>query len=415
MLVLLRSSKPLCALGLLLVAGCSGSGKSSTPPPAARSVAAQVPPVTIARNAQTGTPVMTQFAANGPANPASGGNNAPDASAVSISIPISPGAGYAGTHGKRVLIDEAGTLLVMDPDGANRRKIAENAGAAAFSPDGNLVAYADKQGVYVLSLLDGQSVSLAKFTEGDVSSSSVAWSPDQKHLAYDGGVRMKSWDLFLASYPPAGDAPRNLGHWYESVSFSPNGKFIVHPSFDETGAPGPPAILETVNVETGKRETIYKGITTIWEAKYSPDGSSIAFMMTDPKDDESQNDSGGAVIDLWILHLDSKKAERIMRGVYDFDWSPDGRFLAIGTGSEEGDYPPDDAAVFISSADGKVQFQLSKDGPSLRAMFSPDSKEVMFVDFNDSRLVIGDLATRKLIPLPGLGRGGGLYVVCDWK
>ena len=114
---------------------------------------------------------MTQFAANGPANPASGGNNAPDASAVSISISISPGAGDAGTHGKRVLIDEAGTLLVMDPDGANRRKIAENAGAAAFSPDGNLVAYADKQGVYVLSLLDGQSVSLAKFTEGDVSSS----------------------------------------------------------------------------------------------------------------------------------------------------------------------------------------------------------------------------------------------------
>jgi len=37
------------------------------------------------------------------------------------------------------------------------------------------------------------------------------------------------------------------------------------------------------------------------------------------------------------------------------------------------------------------------------------------VDFNDSRLVIGDLATRKLIPLPGLGPGGGLYVVCDWK
>jgi Tol biopolymer transport system component len=412
MMILLRSSKPLCALGLLLAAGCSGSGKSSTPPPAARSITAQLPAVTIARNAPTGTPVMTQFAANGPANRASD-RNAPDASAIGIRIPTSAAAGVAGTHGKQVLIDEAGTLLVMDPDGANRRKIAENAGAAAFSPDGNLVAYADKQGVYVLSLLDGQSVSLAKITEGHVDS--VAWSPDQKDLAFDVEVRMKSWDLFVASYPPAGDAPRNLGHWYETLSFSPNGKFIVHPAFDETGPPGPPAILETVNVETGKRETIYKGITTIWEAKYSPDGSSIAFMMTDPKDDESENDSGGAVVDLWILHLDSKKAERIMRGVYDFDWSPDGRFLAIGTGSEEGDYPPDDAAVFISSADGKDQFQLSKDGPSLRAKFSPDSKEVMFVDFNDSRLVIGDLATRKLIPLTGLGRGGGLYAVYGWK
>ena len=357
---------------------------------------------------------MTQFAANVPANRASGGN-APDANAITTSISTSPGAGDAGTPGKRVLIDENGTLLLTTPDGANRRKIAENAGAAAFSPDGNLVAYADKQGVHVLSLLDGQSVSLAEFTEGDVFYG-MAWSPDQKHLAYDGGVRMKSWDLFLASYPPAGDTPRNLGQWYESISFSPDGKFIVHPSFNPTGPPGQPDILETVNVETGKRETIYKGVTTIWEAKYAPDGSSIAFMMTDPADDESQNDSGGAVIDLWILHLDSKKAERIMRGVYDFDWSPDARSLAIGKGSEEGDYPPDDAAVLISSVDGKDQFQLSeKNAPSMRAIFSPDSKEVIFVDFNDSCLVIGDLATRKLIPLPGLGPGGGQYTVYDWK
>lgn len=410
MLVLLRSSTPLCALALLLVAGCSGNAKSATPPPAARSVTTQPPPPTIVRSAPAGTPVMTQFAANGPANPASG-RNAPDASAISIGISTSPGAGDAGTHGKRVLINDAGTLLVMDPDSANRRKIAENAGAPAFSPDGNLVAYADKQGVYVFSLLDGQSVRLA-VTEADVSS--VAWSPDQKHVAFD-GMSKQGWNLFLASYPPAGDAPRSLGHWWESVSFSPNGKFIVHPARDPTGPPGQRDILETVNVESGKRETIYKGPTSIWEAKYAPVGSNIAFMMTDPEDDESQNDSGGAVIDLWILHLDSKKAERIMRGVYDFDWSPDARFLAIGTGSEEGDYPPGDAAVFISSADGKDQFQLSKNGPSLHAIFSPDSKEVIFTDFNDSRLVLGDLATRKLTPLTATTPGGADCVACGWK
>ena len=411
MLVLFRSSKPLCALALLLVAGCSGGGKSSTPPPAARSATAQPPPVTIVRGGPTGTPVATQSAANGLANPASD-RNAPDASAVSIGISTSPGAGDAGTRGKRILIEEAATLLVTDPDGANRRKIVENASAAAFSPDGNLVAYADKQGVYVLSLLDGQSVSLAKVIEGQVDN--LAWSPDQKHLAFYMATSPKNWNLLLASYPPAGDAPRNLGPWYESISFSPNGKFIVHPSFDPSGAPGPPDILETVNVETGKRESIYRGATTIWEAKYSPDGSSIAFLMTDPKDNLSERDSGGAVTDLWILHLDSKKAEKIMPGAWDFDWSPDGRFLAIGTGTEAGDYPPDDGAVFISSADGKDQFQLSKNAPSMRARFSPDSKQVIFKDFYGSGLVVGDLATRKLIPVTGFGPGGD-YVVYDWK
>jgi len=315
--------------------------------------------------------------------------------------------------GKHVLIEEGARLFVQDPEGTNRRKIAENVDAAALSGDGNLVAYADQKGVYVFSLLDGRSVTLAPLTEGNVNG--LAWSPDQKVLAYDLGVPMKSWDLFVATYPPNGGTPRNLGHWYETMSFSPDGKFIVHPSFDQTGPPGPPNILETVNVETGKRETIYKGITTIWEAKYSPDGSSIAFLMSDPEDNERESDVGGSVSDLWLLRLDSKKAVKIMPGVFDFDWSPDGRFLAIGTGTDVGDYPPDDGAVFISSVDGKEQFQLSKNAPSLRAKFSPDSKEVMFVDFNASRFVIGDIATRRLNPVAGSGTGGYEYVVCDWK
>jgi Tol biopolymer transport system component len=314
--------------------------------------------------------------------------------------------------GKHVLIRESDTLFVEDPDGTNRRKIAENAEAAALSRDGNLVAFVADKCVYVFSLLDSQSVTVAHLTDGSVHT--LAWSPDQKHLAYDLDVPKKTWELFLASYPPAGDSPRSLGHWYETISFSPNGKFIVHPSFDATGPPGPPDILETVNVETGKRETIYKGITTIWDAEFSPDGSTIAFMMTDPADD-SERDSGGSVCDLWLLNLDSKKAVKIMAGVFDFDWSPDGRFLAVGKGSDEGDYPPGDAAVFISSVDGKDQFQISKNAPSMGAKFSPDSKEVMFVEFNAPRFVIGDISTRKLSPVAGSGASGYAYVVCDWK
>jgi WD40 repeat protein len=315
--------------------------------------------------------------------------------------------------GKHILVEEAGTLFVQDPDGANRRKIAENAGAAVLSPDANLVAYVAGKAMHVFSLLDGQTVTVAQLPDGFVNT--LVWSPDQKHLAYDVEVRMKSWDLFLASYPPAGDSPRNLGHWYESISFSPNGKFIVHPAFDSTGPPGPPNILETVNVETGKRETIYKGATTIWNARYSPDGSIIAFVMTDPEVDLSDWDSGGAVTDLWLLRLDTKKAEKIMAGVFDFDWSPDGRFLAIGTGTDVGDYPPDDGAVFISSVDGKDQFQISKNAPSMGAKFSPDSKEVIFLDYNASRLVIADLATRKLTPMPAYGPREYGYAVYDWK
>lgn len=70
----------------------------------------------------------------------------------------------AKTRGKRVLIKQSGTLFVTDPDGVNQRRIAENIWAAALSPDGNLVSYADKKGVHVFSLLDSQSVTLARLT-----------------------------------------------------------------------------------------------------------------------------------------------------------------------------------------------------------------------------------------------------------
>jgi hypothetical protein len=39
----------------------------------------------------------------------------------------------------------------------------------------------------------------------------------------------------------------------------------------------------------------------------------------------------------------------------------------------------------------------------------------MFVEFNASRFVIGDLATRKLTPQAVSGPRGDEYIVCDWK
>ena len=332
---------------------------------------------------------------------------------VLVGVPIRSLSAYdAKTRGQRILVEESDTLFVMNPDGTDRHKVAENVTAAALSGDGNLVSYADHKGVYVFSLADDQSSTVALLTEGSVDD--LAWSPDQKHLAYDVGVPKKSLDLFLASYPPSGVAPRNLGHWYESISFSPNGKFIVHPAFDETNK----HILETVNVETAKRETIYKATDTIWAARYAPGGSSIAFTMakTVPRThDDDEPECGGPNLDLWVLPLDSKQPVKIMEKAFAFDWSPDGRFLAIDRGTEDCGYPPGDSAVFISSLDQKVQFQLSKDAPSMGAVFSPDSKYVMFIDSDGSHLVVGDVSTRKLSPLPRASTHGFTYLVYGWK
>jgi len=157
----------------------------------------------------------------------------------------------------------------------------------------------------------------------------------------------------------------------------------------------------------------------IWNAQYAPDGSRIAFLMTRTEpggEGDDDEDCRGPDRDLWVLPLASKRPRKIMDGVFAFDWSSDGQFLAIDKGTQDCGYPPGDGAVFISSSDGKVQFQLSKEAPSMGAKFSPDSKKVMFVDFvNASRLVIGDLATRKLTPLSDSSCVAGDCAVYDWK
>ena len=317
--------------------------------------------------------------------------------------------------GERILISESTALFAIDPSGSSRQKIADKVDAVALSRDANLVAYADHHGVYVFSFTDNRTLTLTQLAEGRVNN--LAWSPDQKFVAYDLGVPMKSVDLFIASYPPNGEPPRDLGPWYETLSISPDAKFIVHPTLEVSNRAR--SNLEAVNVQTGKREMIYQAVDVIWRATYSPDGSSIAFLMTHPgtpapaSDDEPE--CGGPDLDLWLLPLDSKKPQHIMAKVYNFEWSPDSRFLAIETGSEECDYPPDDAAVFISSADGKDQFQISKNAPSVGPIFSPDSKRVAFAESNAYQLVIGDISTRALIPLLKAEPRGFPPAACDWK
>ena len=133
--------------------------------------------------------------------------------------------------------------------------------------------------------------------------------------------------------------------------------------------------------------------------------------------DDDEPECGGPQTDLWILPLESKTPVKIMDRAFDFEWSPDGRWLAIEQGTDDCTYPPGDAAVLISSPDGKQQFQISKNAPSIRARFSPDSKRVMFVEFDAGRFVIGDLKTRELTTLADDDRRTGTYAlwICDWK
>lgn len=325
----------------------------------------------------------------------------------------------------RILFATFDGVYVTGAGRSTRLPLAKDSGAVALSPDGDLVAYADGKAVRVMSLVNGHSLTLVNLKAGRIGG--VVWSPTQKAVAYvvQGG---NSEDLFLVAYPPRNEPPRNLGHWYETISFSPDGRSIVHPAF---AAGKTTHVLEAVNVETGKREVLFEApeLRSIFEAQYSPDGSHIAFIMSQPPPPASPDDEpdcGGPELHLWILAVGSKLPTEIDLGrvqkewtnVKDFSWSPDGKLLAVGIGTVDCDYPGAANGVLVTSVDQKRQFQLSRGAQSLRAMFSPDGKGVVFTEYSDEgthpQLMIGDLATRKLTPVAHT-RSDEVPTAIGWK
>ncbi len=326
---------------------------------------------------------------------------------------------------ERILFATFDGVYVTGAGGSTRQLLAKDSGAVALSPDGNLVAYADEKVVRVMSLVNGHSLMLVNLRAGRVGG--VAWSPTQKAVAYvvQGG---NSEDLFLVAYPPRNEPPRNLGHWYESISFSPDGRSIVHPAF---AAGKTNHVLEAVTVETGQREVLFEApeLRSIFEAQYSPDGSHIAFIMSQPPPPASPDDGpdcGRPELHLWILAVGSKspveidlsRVQKEWTNAKDFSWSPDGKLLAVGIGTVDCDYPGTANGVFVTSVDQKRQFKLSRGAQSLRATFSPDGKRVVFTEYSDEgthpQLMIGELATRKLTPV-GHTRSDEVPTAIGWK
>jgi Tol biopolymer transport system component len=234
--------------------------------------------------------------------------------------------------------------------------------------------------------------------------------------------------LFLADYPPRNEPPRNLGPWYETISFSPDGTFLLHPAFL---AGKTTHILEVVHVHSGKRDLVFQApdLRHIFDAEYSPDGSHIAFTLSQPPPPasrEEEPDCSEPELHLWVLAVNSKslveidlsRVQKEWTNVKDFAWSPDGKFLAVGIGTVDCDYPGTANGVFITSLDQKVQFKLSRGQQSLGALFAPDGKQVVFTDYGDygthPQLVIGELATRKLTPIPTT-RSDEVPTALDWK
>ena len=346
------------------------------------------------------------------------------------------GATDAGNLVVRTVNDN---LVIIHPDGT-QEQISSEASSAVISPDHRAIAFTvvhmqqvpapeswrvDAK-LLVMTLSTRVITELAHPPAGPAGTGfdQVAWTPDGSAVAYESIARGNGGmenDLFLAPFPPERGPVRNLGHWYQGFSFSPDGKHIVH-------AINSPFALEVLDVATGTRTLLHKASNVVWDAKFSPDGKFIAYRKTvgaarpvqGSDDDEPDCGSPNTELRLYSLIDGSDAAVSIPKAppsVYNFSWSPDSRRLAIELGTEDCGSPSGDAAVFVSSVDQKVQMQISTSSPSVQPAFSPDGSAIAFVDSSQvpARLFRYDLASKTRSVIRRASTKENDYRLLEWK
>ena len=329
----------------------------------------------------------------------------------------------------KLLVENIGTLLLIAPEGA-QTLVAKQSIAGVLSPDGKYLAFitgvwppqpaAREQKLVVKALPAGPESEITKLPVGS-SFQHLEWMPDGRAIAYDAIVQ-GSDDLYIVPVLPAPGQPRKLGEWYQGISVSPDGARMVH----AVNRPEPG--LEAVELASGKRTMIHRTKGIVWDARYSPGGKYIAYIMTirnPPVTKEEEPDCTPPTLGLWIYSFaEHNFAQVVIRtaptdwdDVKSFAWSPDGRRIAVTLGTTDCDDPGTGAGVFLTDVEQKQQLRISTSILSVQPAFSADGTAVAFVDVSESRskLMLYEIGSRSLRLLSQASDQANYYTLLDWR
>ena len=289
------------------------------------------------------------------------------------SVLVGATAGHAGVQGRSGTIaflrSDAGLgrgpagLFAIRPDGSGLRRLTPSGsdiGLFEWAPDGNRIAYLDRQGALRLVRPDGRGRVLLAASSPLRSPWSLSWSPDGKAIAVlardpaDGPPTPPNAvsDLRIHVVPIGGGAPRRLPSG-DVIDFdwSPQGDEIVYAD----GA-GRQRIIRTDGSKPRpffpRPQTRGKGLPT-----WSPDGAHVGFI-----------GFGGPVrrgrfVDryagIYVADADGNNLHLVTSHAYNeygFAWSPDGRWILYGRANREG--------IYVIGADGRNNHKLTRHSPT---------------------------------------------------
>ena len=222
-----------------------------------------------------------------------------------------------------------------------------------------------------------------------------AISPDGRRVAYQ--VRETNWDdnayeteIWLADTGAAGSGRQITNATKSSTqpAFSPDGRWLAFLS-DRSGT----RQIYRLSLEGGEAEALTSGSEDVRAFEWSPDGTRIAYTMTDPVTpamkeraekygDYTHEDHDARMANLHVVTVATRATAAVTAGQFvvgAFAWSPDGTRLAFDhrVSSDAGESGSADISL-VNATGGAVTPLVTQAGPDSNPQWSPDGREIVF-------------------------------------
>ena len=227
---------------------------------------------------------------------------------------------------------DGSNVWIWEPGATSPKQLtldARNIHGVAVSPDDRyLVFSSDRSGTYNLWRVELDNSELVRLTsgEGDVS---PRFSPDGGWIVFQRGfpTGAKIWRVPING----GEAIRLTETRGQKPDVSPDGKLIAYHSLDSDLATSP-WIFGAMKFDGGQMIKRFSFPLTVGQriVRWVPGGWGLAYL-----------DSPGGVSNVWVQPLEGGVPLQLSNfkdgSIDSFDWSPDGRRLAIVRGTETSD------------------------------------------------------------------------------
>jgi len=289
---------------------------------------------------------------------------------------IPPKPGFFGSvrfspDGSRILFNRDSTIFTIGIEGGETRTFLENvAGAVAFSPKGDEVAFVrkhDKDWLLMVAAIDGSSVrELAVRTAPDYFSAlDISWSPDGSVIAVAAGTVTKERETRIVGVDPRSGEVSNLSEKtftsIDGLAWLPDGSGIVFGGYETTTAK---TRIWLLHVPGGEPKRITNDDVNYGGISVTADGRTI--LAGQFREDSS----------VWMDRDDDSPAVPVsLEKHHEFqfiNWSPGERILFPSSYGARRD-------IWVMNSDGTGSRPLTVNSlNNLQPVASPDGKYIVF-------------------------------------